>query len=167
MTMREATFTPRPITGLKVFLYLFAFFAVVAAVNGTMIFAAVKTFGGLETESSYKAGLAFAREVAAAQAQDARHWRVDAVFTPNPDGTTRFEVTARDAAQAALAGLDAAMSLHHPTDRRLDRAVALGADGPGRFQGSAPAPAGQWDLVIELSRGGERLFRSRQRITLH
>jgi nitrogen fixation protein FixH len=56
--------------------------------------------------------------------------------------------------------------LIHPNDRRRDRAMAMHAEGPGRFRGIlAPLP-GQWDLVIELSRGGQRLFRSRERIIL-
>ena len=50
---------------------LVVFFGVVAGVNGIMIRAAVTTFGGVETGSSYQAGLAFERELAAAQAQNA------------------------------------------------------------------------------------------------
>ena len=45
---------------------LVAFFGVVAAVNAVHDPAAVSTFGGVETESSYQAGLAFSREIAAA-----------------------------------------------------------------------------------------------------
>jgi hypothetical protein len=36
----------------------------------------------------------------------------------------------------------------------------------GQFRGTAGALAGQWDLVIELSRDGTRLFRSRNRVVL-
>ena len=43
-----------------------------------MIRAAISTFGGVETGSSYQAGLAFEREIAAARAQDALHWQVKA-----------------------------------------------------------------------------------------
>ena len=57
---------------------LVAFFAAVAGVNAIMIWAAVSTFGGVETESSYQAGLAFAQETAAVAAQDALHWQVKA-----------------------------------------------------------------------------------------
>ena len=45
-----------------------------------MIRCAVTTFGGVETESAYQAGLAFKRETAAARAQDALRlagrWRI-------------------------------------------------------------------------------------------
>ena len=54
-----------------VLICLVAFFAVVAGVNGIMIRAAVSTFGGVETGNAYQAGLAFAQEIAAVEAQDA------------------------------------------------------------------------------------------------
>ena len=68
----------RQVTGRMVLVCLVAFFAVVAGVNAIMIRAAVSTFGGVETESAYQAGLAFAREIAAVEAQDALHWQVRA-----------------------------------------------------------------------------------------
>ena len=100
-----------------------------------------------------------------AKAQDARQWRVEAKVTPSPDGA-RIDVTARDAAGLPLRGLDASALLERPTDRRLDRDVAVAEDAPGRFHGSVDVERGQWDLVIELSRQGEQLFRSKNRIVL-
>ena len=49
---------------------LVTFFAIVAAVNAVMMTAAITTFGGVETGSSYQAGLTFARDNSAVQAQD-------------------------------------------------------------------------------------------------
>ena len=63
---------PREITGRMVFICLVAFFAVVIGVNFVLVRAAISTFGGLETESSYKAGLAFGSEIAAAQVHGLR-----------------------------------------------------------------------------------------------
>ena len=62
--------------------------------------------------------------------------------------------------------MDASAHFERPTDRRLDRPVAITEEAPGRFRGSSKISSGQWDLVIELSRGGERLFRSRNRVVL-
>ena len=149
-----------------VFICLVAFFAVVAGVNAIMIRAAVSTFGGVETESSYQAGLAFAREIAAVAAQDALHWQVKAKVS-GAAGATLVEVTAADAAGRPLAGLQATARLVHPTDRRADH--ARGARRSVRRDSSADAAAplvGQWELVIELSRDGARLFRSKNRVFL-
>src|SRR5262245_56404798 len=155
----------KELSGRTVLFSLITFFVVVAGVNGIMITAAVKTFGGVETESSYKAGLAFAREIAAANVQESRHWQVRAAVVRSGDDA-RVDVTARDAGDRPLGDLTALVRLAHPTDRRLDQTVAMTADGAGRFRGSATYVAGQWDLVIDLDRGGERMFRSRNRVIL-
>ena len=156
----------RELTGRMVLLCLVAFFAVVGGVNAVMVMAAVSTFGGVETRNAYAAGLAFASEEAAAQAQEDRHWRVSATLRHLPDGATAVELAARDKADRPLAGLDATVSLIHPTDRRLDHPVALRTAGFGRYAGSSTPAPGQWDLVIELSRDGKRVFRSKQRVSL-
>jgi nitrogen fixation protein FixH len=161
----KANAKPKELGGRTVLFSLIAFFAVVASVNGIMITAAVKTFGGVETESSYKAGLAFAREIAAANAQEARHWQVHASVVHSGD-EARVELVARDAGDQPLENIAALVRLAHPTDRRLDQAVKMTVDGLGRFRGTAAFVAGQWDLVIDLDRGGERMFRSRNRVIL-
>ena len=156
----------RKITGRMVFGLLVGFFAVVIGANGVLIHKAISTFGGLETESSYRAGQLFEREVERAKAQDAQHWQVEAKVTTARDGNAALDIAARDAAGLPLIGMDANARFERPTDRRLDRPVAVSEEAPGRFRGGAKVSSGQWDLVIELSRGGERLFRSRNRVVL-
>lgn len=155
----------RPLTGRTVLICLLLFFALVTGMNAVMMHAAVSTFGGLETQSAYQAGLAFARESAAAAAQDAKRWQVEARVAAAA-GARLVEVTARDEAGRPLTGLSAAARLAHPTDKRLDRPVELAETGAGRFQGRSDVPAGQWTFTIELTRDGARMFRSRHRIIL-
>ena len=50
---------PCELTGKHVLLCLLGFFGVVFAVNAVLVKAATSTFGGVETSSSYKAGLMF------------------------------------------------------------------------------------------------------------
>ena len=38
--------------------------------------------------------------------------------------------------------------------------------GAGVFHGAVAAQPGQWDLIVDLYRGGERVFRSQSRVTL-
>jgi nitrogen fixation protein FixH len=156
----------RPLTGRTVLFSLIAFFGVVALANAIMIRAAVTTFGGVETASSYQAGLRFSRENAAVRAQDALHWQVNASAHAAGERTV-VEVSARDANGRLINGLTATAILSHPMDRRADETVALAQDTAGQFRGTtANALTGQRDLVIELSRDGERLFRSRNRVVL-
>jgi len=155
----------RPLTGRFVLFCLIGFFAAISVANGIMIRAAVTTFGGVETSSSYQAGLVFSRETAAAHAQDELRWQVRADIQPL-SGKTLVAIDARDADGRPVSGLQASARLAHPTDRRGDKAVTLSEGTSGHFHGTTEAITGQWDVVIELSRDGERLFRSRNRIVL-
>src|SRR6516165_936910 len=147
--MLESSKQPSELTGWMVLGMALAFFAVIFGVNAYMTLKAVSTFGGVDTESSYLTGKMFERDVAMARAQDERHWQVEAKVTPAAGGDAVFDIVARDASGAALTGLTAIAQLERPTDRRLDRVVAVSEGTPGRFHGSATIPAGQWDLVID------------------
>lgn len=63
--------TARKVTGTTVLVCFVGFFGIVAIVNAIMMYAAITTFAGTETSSSYKAGLAYKQEEAAAVAQTA------------------------------------------------------------------------------------------------
>ena len=162
----ESQAQPRQVTGLMVLGFTLAFFAIIVGVNAFMAHAALTTFGGVETASAYQAGQTFEREVALAKLQDAQHWQVDAKLTREADGTTRLDIIAQDGSGAPVSGLAANAQFARPTDRRLDHAVAVRQTGPGHFVGNTELAAGQWDLLIELSRQGERLFRSKNRVIL-
>jgi nitrogen fixation protein FixH len=156
----------REVTGWTVFVCLVAFFAIVAAVNAVMMTAAITTFGGAETGSSYQAGLAFARETSAVQAQEQLGWQV-AVRAPSDGGETPIiEVSARDRAGAPLAGLSVSGRLSHPLDKRADRVLSWHEVASGIFRAVTGRTAGQWDLIIELSQDDSLKFRSRNRLTL-
>lgn len=156
----------RELTGFKVLLWLLAFFGIVFAVNGVLVQAAISTFGGVETASSYQAGLQFEQDVAVAQRQDARHWRIGGKLVRDGAGQAVLDIDARDAGGAPLAGLTATALLAHPADQRLDHAIPVRAVAAGVFHGQAVAPPGQWELIIDLYRGDARLFRTRSRVTL-
>src|SRR5215208_2215468 len=94
----------RPLTGRMVLAMLLGFFGLVMVVNVVMVRAAITTFGGVDTPSSYQAGLHFKAEEAAAAAQDALHWRVDARLASAERGET-VTVTALDANGKTLGGL--------------------------------------------------------------
>lgn len=156
---------PKEVTGRMVLLCLVGFFFVVVGINAVMVRVAVSTFGGVETDSSYKAGLAFAKEAQAAHAQDALNWNVRASVIPRTD-RQQIEVVARDAGGRGVSDVTALARLSHPTDRRADLVIDLHETSPGHYVGAAAPTAGQWDLVIDLVRNGERLFRSKGRLMI-
>lgn len=155
----------RELTGRKVLVWVLAFFGVVIAVNVVMAALALTTFGGLETKNAYQAGLAFKNEIAAAYAQETRHWTVDATVAPKA-GETGVEVVAKDRAGAPLAGYEVSVLFAHPADRRHDRSVTMNERSAGQYRGVVATAPGQWDIVIDIGRDGARMFRSRQRVEL-
>jgi nitrogen fixation protein FixH len=157
--------TGRPLTGRMVLICFIAFFGVIFTMNFILVHFALTTFGGVETQSSYKAGLEYKNALAAAEAQTKRRWHVDASFNPAGEGSAIIIVTARDAEERSLPGLAIEARLAHPTDKRHDQVLELTEIAPGQFRGQASTSAGQWDLVIDLSNNGQRLFRSKSRVS--
>jgi nitrogen fixation protein FixH len=160
-----STPAPRKLSGWMVLGCMIGFFAIVMTVNGIMATLAVSTFGGVETPSSYQAGLAFAGDVAAVHAQDERGWQVRATVVPTSDGR-RIELDARDVTGLPVQDVVAHITFAHPANRRADQAVVLTPTTAGHFKGTAVIPAGQRDLVIELDRDGFPMFRSKSRVIL-
>jgi nitrogen fixation protein FixH len=158
--------TPREITVRTVLFSLLGYFGVVIGVNAVMIKAATSTFGGVEVQSSYKAGLRFESELARAHAQEALHWHVDGRLLRKAAGEAALDLTVRDDKGAPVAGLTADARLAHPADERLDHDVRLQPAGTGAFHGDVAAPPGRWDLIVDLYRGDTRVFRSRSVVVL-
>ena len=161
-TTAATTRSPRPITGRTVLLYCVSFFGIIFAMNFYMVRVAISSFSGVETESAYKAGLSFKNDVAAAHAQDARHWSVDAALQRGD--AAGLIITARDSQGQVLVGLIPEIRLAHPTDKRRDMPLEFVELTPGRFKRLTPMPEGQLDLVINLKRETETVFRSKSRI---
>lgn len=157
---------PRELTGKHVLFCFLGFFGVVFAVNAVLVKAATSTFGGVETSSSYQAGLMFEQDVARAEQQDALHWRVNGKLARGHAGEARLDISARDSKDVPLAGLTARARLAHPADGRLDRIIVLSGTSAGQFHGEVQAQSGQWELIVDLYRDDTRAFRSRSRVTL-
>jgi len=159
--------TDRPLTGRTVLFSIVAFFAVVIAVNVTMMTLAVSTLPGNDVDNPYGLGLAYNEEISAAREQAARGWQVAAHVERSADGHGSIAVEARDANGAGVTGLVFTARLARPADRRADLSVPLVERDLGVYRGTAAdVAAGQWELIIEADRGSERLFLSRNRLTL-
>ena len=154
------------VTGRFVLFCMLGFFAVVVGVNFTMARYAVTTFGGVETQSSYKAGLSFRAETNASHAQDALRWNVDVRLTRAASGMASLEVRPLDAGGRPLTGLGLIAELRHPSFARKDHAIEMRETSPGVYAGGAMVDAGQWQLRLDLLRNGERVFRSESRAVL-
>jgi nitrogen fixation protein FixH len=158
---------PRGLTGKHVLFCLLGFFAAVFAVNAVMVKVAMSTFGGVQTVSSYKAGLMFGQDAARAGQQDALHWQVNGKLSRDGAGNAVLDISVRDSRGLAVGGLSAQARLAHPADERRDHLIALDDVSAGRFHGVTRAEPGQWELIVDLYRNDARVFRSRSRVMLN
>ncbi len=154
------------LTGRNVFLMLVIFFGIMLVANFTMAYYAVATFAGVASDNAYAEGVAYDQEIAAARAQEALGWKVDATITRIAPGRSAFSVTQSDAAGNPAEGLEVAAVFQHPSDRARDRRFALAEVAPGVYRGEFAIERGEWDLFIEMTQAGERKFRSHSRIEI-
>lgn len=155
----------RRLTGAMFLAILLGSFAVIASVNGAMVYYALSTFSGEVDPHPYEHGLAYNKDIAAAEAQEARHWQVAAAIRGKGD-TKSVGAVFHNAAGQAIAGLSVTAHLEFATDMRRDRQLTLQEVSPGIYRGALSLADGQWDLVIEATRGGQQLFLSRNRVTV-
>lgn len=154
----------KPLTGWKVLAMIVGFFLFVGAANGVMIYKAIVTFSGEVVPHPYERGLAYNRDIARAREQAMRDWKVDAQLSRLASGETEISVVARDRDGAEVSGVEMAALFAAPADLSKDMRVKLRETSPGRYASKATIPAGQRDLVLTASRGGEEVFRSKNRI---
>jgi nitrogen fixation protein FixH len=153
------------LTGRHVLALLGAFFFVMFAANITLIYFALHTLRGSELENPYDASQVFNRRIAAARAQDERRWTAN-VMTRAEGAGERVMVEFHDRAGAPIADLKVTARFEHPFDAAKDRQAALMSDGVNYEGVATPVAAGRWTLVIEASRGAERMFRSENKLAV-
>ena len=135
-------------------------FAIVFAVNATMIGVAVGSFSGLYTPKPRDRGLHYNEVIAAQQARDALGWRVEPIWQPGSDS---IEIAVFDRAGQPLAGAQVAVALVRPAEKGAVVGVAMTAVDIGRHAGHVALPArGNWDVDISVEQDGQRFAQTRR-----
>lgn len=147
--MTQGQTTHGKLSGRHVLLMLLGFFGIVLGVNIVMMRAAITTFGGTQTASSYQAGLNFAKDQAEAHAQAERQWDVGIDVTGTA-GARVFAFALKDAQGRWIEGGTVKARLVHPADVRRDLVLEPVAVAPGRYRAMAAVPDGQWQLATDL-----------------
>ncbi len=153
------------LTGRHVLAILGAFFFVMFAANGALIYFALHTLHGSELENPYDASQAFNRRIAEARAQDQRGWTAN-VMTRAEGSGERVMVEFRDRRGTPISDLTVTVRFEHPFDAAKDRQTTLASDGLNYEGVAAPVAPGRWTLVIDASRGAEHMFRSENKLAV-
>ncbi|MDX2202255.1 MAG: FixH family protein [Hyphomicrobiaceae bacterium] len=152
--------------GSHVLAAFLAFFGVIFLVNGSMIYKAIATNGGLVANEPYRKGLHYNERIAAFERQERLGWS---------DGVTLARSGALEVAIAGddgkpVAGLAVRAVLGRPATNREDRQLALAEVAPGTYAVSAgELEAGAWLLSLQAFSGeakGEPVYRARRRLWL-
>ncbi len=122
----------------------------VICVNAGMVFTALDSFSGLETDGHYRKGLAYNENLAGAKAQAERGWRMTYAFDERG-----LAVEFADRNGNPLEGLEVQAELIRPTHQGHDVGAQLAHQGAGVYRGSlAPPLPGQWKLRVVASLDG-------------
>lgn len=141
-------------------------FLVVLIANGTMLYFALQSWTGIETEAAYEKGLAFNEQIETAEAQARLGWTAELTVTPSGERQAEITLVLLDSAGAPLERAEVTGLLRRPTQAGLDQSLTLSPAGNGRYSTEAALPlAGQWELKLEVQhRRGE--YRIAKRIEL-
>lgn len=159
--MSLAPSTPRfEVKGWHVFAGVFAFFAVIIAIDGLFMVLALRTFPGQVSVTPYEDGLLYNRHIAQMAAQDRLGWRASAEARPGA-----VVVMFQDRSGAPVRGLIVKGRLERPATEagRLD--LRFHEVAPGRYAASTGAASGAWDLTAEARGEGEAAFQAERRLT--
>lgn len=140
------------LTGRHVAWALIGFFGVIMAANAVLVVMSLDSWPGLGAKNAYVAGLAYNRQLEAADAQRARGWAVTLALEEGEQRQVRLSATYRDGSGAALQGLVVEASFKRPVHEGLDFTLPLEPVGEGSYAATLTAPAkGNWDLRLEAS----------------
>ena len=128
-----------------------AFFGFVVAANGIMVYIAMSSFTGLQTEGPYVRGLEYNQVLAAERAERALGWTVTVEFRPAGGGRGRIVARAQDAAGAPLDGAVVTVRLVRPTQDGYDMKVTLADESGGIYAADVELPLpGLWEIQTQI-----------------
>jgi nitrogen fixation protein FixH len=149
----------RTFTGWHMAAITISFFAIIIAVNLTLVFFASTSWTGLVVANSYVASQNFNRDAAEARQQQALGWQMKLAFDR---GRARISILDRD--NQPLPGLRMHAILQRPTDEAGDQDLKLQDGGAGIYVSQVPISRGVWIADITVEGSDQKLMRFVQRI---
>ncbi|HWK39274.1 MAG TPA: FixH family protein [Hyphomicrobium sp.] len=132
--------------GSHVLMILAGFFAIIVTVDGFMIYQAVTTFGGLETDA-YRRGLAYNERIEQETEQTTKGWHDEISVAGTP---ARLRVGLTDVAKDGVPGRRLIARVGRPATDRFDRTVELVETGAGVYEAElGELIGGSW--IVDLS----------------
>ncbi len=173
MTANNGDYRPSgrfgPLTGWHVLAGFVVFFGIVFGVNGYMVYGALSTFDGIETEGAYQKGRAYNHLLERMDEQRALGWRTALSTTALPgDGhRTRLTIDFRDAEGKPVHDLSVHGTFWRPVAAGADADAMLREVSPGTYEADFDlAHSGNWLVRIAAEGQNGETFVQEQRIVL-
>ena len=159
------------LNGRRVLAIFLGFFAVIFLANGSMVYVALDTFTGLDTEDAYRKGRGYNDILADAERQRALGWRANVTTQtragPEDPFSTQITVTMTDAGGQPLDGLHVSATFRRPAYAGEDRSLTLKSQGYGLYRGAVGLPApGNWQLRLAATRADGQTFLMNKRLSI-
>lgn len=147
-SMSETAVMPRKsrFRGGHMLAALVAFFGTIIAIDGYMVFKAVSTFGGIETEDAYRKGVAYNESLTKDAEQAKLGWRDDIKVLGSPQ---RLHVALQRGGDA-ITGKRVVAIVGRPATNRYDLTIPLAEIAPGLYEAALPA-IGDGTWIVDLS----------------
>ncbi len=141
-------------------------FSIVLAANSALIYFALGTWTGLETEQHFVKGLDYNRDLEGARRQQALGWRMALKTTFDDPESGRIGINFSDRDGKPLRGLDVKVFAVRPTHTGYDREFKVAAVADGAYQSPFSLPLrGIWDLRVVARRGADDFQRVERIVT--
>ena len=166
--MSDVSNKPFEITGKHVLIAMLSFFGIIIAVNAVMMRLAVSTHTGVVAENTYRKGVKYNDEIAAAERMELLGWRNQMALAPTGD---KLSIDIRDKDGNAVKGLSIKATLGRPASERYDLELTLNETAGGTYEANMPArEAGTYVASIEaIDPAREQdgiLYRAKERLWL-
>jgi nitrogen fixation protein FixH len=155
------------ITGRHVLFAIVGFFVLVTGVNGIMIYKALTTFGGVETQDAYRKGLAYNQRIAAEEAQAALGWHDELGYSAADRALT---LALKDRDGRPVTGASVTATVGRSATNSFDQTLTMSESSAGQYRAPVSLAPGTWivDAAVshEAAAGKTAEFAIRRRIWL-
>jgi nitrogen fixation protein FixH len=142
----------KQITGRHVLFAMLGFFGLIIATDAYLVYKAVSTFGGIETDNAYRKGLAYNDRIATERAQEALGWTKDARIEKG-----ELRVSIRDQNQKGVENLQITAVMGRPATNAHDRVLTLTQVGSGEYMAPVgEVEPGNWVATMEARDAGHQ-----------
>ncbi|PPQ27313.1 FixH family protein [Rhodopila globiformis] len=137
---------------------LFAGMLVAFAVNGYMVYAAVKSFPGVAGQDGFDLSERYDKVIATAAKQAALGWQVET----KADEARHPLLHLADRTGAPLAGATIKAEAERPVGPAARTSLAFHPLDPADYQADAALAPGQWDVLLTVTSGDNRYTTTRR-----